>query len=86
MSYSGVGSKNVTLGVPRLKELINVAKTVKTPSLSVYLREDIAHDQDSAKTVQAHLEHTTLEKVTSYAQIVYDPNPVETIIEAVRFE
>lgn len=81
--FLGVGSKNVTLGVPRLKELINVAKHVKTPSLSVYLRDDIAHDQEAAKTVQAHLEHTTLERVISYAQIVYDPNPTETIIEAV---
>lgn len=67
-----------------MKELINVAKTVKTPSLTVYLRPEISQDQEAAKTVQAHLEHTTLEKVTSYAQIVYDPNPTETIIDAVR--
>jgi DNA-directed RNA polymerase II subunit RPB1 len=33
--YAGVSAKNVTLGVPRLKEIINVAKTVKTPSLSI---------------------------------------------------
>ena len=32
--FAGVGAKNVTLGVPRLKELINVAKKVKTPSLA----------------------------------------------------
>lgn len=32
--FAGVGSKNVTLGVPRLKELINVAKNVKTPALT----------------------------------------------------
>jgi len=30
---AGVGTKNVTLGVPRLKEVINVASTIKTPSL-----------------------------------------------------
>lgn len=80
--FAGVGSKNITLGVPRLKELINVSKTVKTPSLTVYLKPNIARDQDAAKSVQSHLEHTTLEKVTSYAQIVYDPNPTDTIIEA----
>lgn len=33
---AGISSKNVTLGVPRLKEVINVAKTIKTPSLKVY--------------------------------------------------
>lgn len=39
--FAGVGSKNVTLGVPRLKELINVAKTVRTPSLTVFLRPEV---------------------------------------------
>ena len=35
--FAGVSSKNVTLGVPRLKEVINVARTIKTPMVSVYL-------------------------------------------------
>lgn len=35
--YAGVSSKNVTLGVPRLKEIINVSKRPKTPSLTVFL-------------------------------------------------
>jgi DNA-directed RNA polymerase II subunit RPB1 len=35
--YAGVSAKNVTLGVPRLKEIINVSKNPKTPSLTVYL-------------------------------------------------
>jgi DNA-directed RNA polymerase II subunit RPB1 len=34
---AGISSKNVTLGVPRLKEIINVAKNIKTPSLKIYL-------------------------------------------------
>ncbi len=36
--YAGVSAKNVTLGVPRLKEIINVSKNPKTPSLTVFLR------------------------------------------------
>lgn len=35
--FAGVSSKNVTLGVPRLKEVINVAKNLKTPMISIYL-------------------------------------------------
>lgn len=34
---AGVASRNVTLGVPRLKEVINVAKTIKTPSIRIFL-------------------------------------------------
>jgi len=29
--FAGVSSKDVTLGVPRLKEIINVAKKMGTP-------------------------------------------------------
>mmetsp|Transcript_61805 Transcript_61805/g.85148 ORF Transcript_61805/g.85148 Transcript_61805/m.85148 type:complete len:181 (-) Transcript_61805:1923-2465(-) len=38
---AGISSKNVTLGVPRLKEVINVAKTIKTPSLKIFLDDSI---------------------------------------------
>mmetsp|Transcript_51028 Transcript_51028/g.119359 ORF Transcript_51028/g.119359 Transcript_51028/m.119359 type:complete len:1818 (+) Transcript_51028:98-5551(+) len=78
--FAGVGAKNVTLGVPRLKELINVAKKVKTPSLAVFLNGDLGKDQERAKDVQSLLEHTTLEKVTSFTQIFWDPDPVNTRI------
>ena len=36
---AGVSAANVTLGVPRLKEIINVAKNLKTPSMKIYLKE-----------------------------------------------
>lgn len=36
---AGVASKNMTQGVPRLKEIINVATTIKTPSLTIKLEE-----------------------------------------------
>jgi DNA-directed RNA polymerase II subunit RPB1 len=39
--HPGVSAKNVTLGVPRLKEIINIAKKIKTPSLTVALRKDL---------------------------------------------
>ena len=35
--HAGISAKNVTLGVPRLKELIDVSKKPKTPSLVVFL-------------------------------------------------
>jgi DNA-directed RNA polymerase II subunit RPB1 len=78
--YAGVSAKNVTLGVPRLKEIINVAKKVKTPSLCVYLKRHCSRDSEAAKTVQCHLEHTTLRKVTASTEIYYDPDPRTTVI------
>lgn len=33
--YAGVGNANVTLGIPRLKEIINVAKSMDTPCMTM---------------------------------------------------
>jgi DNA-directed RNA polymerase II subunit RPB1 len=79
--YAGVSSKNVTLGVPRLKEIINVATNIKTPSLSVYLQPELARDANLAKNVQQELAYTSLRTVTAAVEIWYDPDPTSTIIE-----
>ncbi|PWA79497.1 RNA polymerase II large subunit [Artemisia annua] len=79
--YAGVSAKNVTLGVPRLREIINVAKKIKTPSLSVYLKPDVSKTKDQAKNVQCALEYTTLRGVTQATEVWYDPDPMNMIIE-----
>ena len=78
--HAGVSAKNVTLGVPRLKEIINVSKKPKTPSLIVYLKGPPAKDAEKCKDVLCKLEHTTLRKVTSNTAIYYDPDPQNTVI------
>ncbi|OUT21564.1 DNA-directed RNA polymerase II subunit RPB1 [Pichia kudriavzevii] len=79
--YAGVSSKNVTLGVPRLKEILNVAKNFKTPALTVYLEEEYATDIEKAKSIQSAIEHTSLKNVTACTEIYYDPDPRTTVIE-----
>ncbi|KAG9143347.1 hypothetical protein Leryth_022599 [Lithospermum erythrorhizon] len=79
--YAGVSAKNVTLGVPRLREIINVAKKIKTPSLSVYLNPEVGKTKERAKNVQCALEYTTLRSVTQATEVWYDPDPMSTIIE-----
>jgi DNA-directed RNA polymerase II subunit RPB1 len=78
--HAGVSAKNVTLGVPRLKEIINVSKKPKTPSLIVFLKGAPAKDAEKCKDVLCQLEHTTLRKVTSNTAIYYDPSPQNTVI------
>ncbi|PWN50403.1 putative RPO21-DNA-directed RNA polymerase II, 215 kd subunit [Violaceomyces palustris] len=79
--YAGVSSKNVTLGVPRLKEIINCAENIKTPSVTVYLTEEYNSSQEQAKIIQTALAHTTLHTVTSAIEVHYDPDPSSTSIE-----
>jgi len=76
---AGVGS-NVTSGVPRLKEILNLAKNIKTPSLTVHLRSEWAQSPVVAKQVQVQLEHTLLRNIAARSEIFYDPDPRATII------
>ena len=82
--FAGVSSKNVTLGVPRLKEILNVAKNIKTPSMTVYQEEGNIGNQESAKLLRSAVEHTTLRSVTETTEIYYDPDIQSTVIEADR--
>ncbi|KAK8181272.1 hypothetical protein BC567DRAFT_284571 [Phyllosticta citribraziliensis] len=84
--FAGVSSKNVTLGVPRLKEILNVAKNIKTPSMKVFTQSPLDLDDDSkqkeAKLLRSRIEHTTLRSVTECVEIYYDPDIQSTVIEA----
>ena len=82
--YAGVSAKNVTLGVPRLTEIINIAKNIKTPSLAIYLKGEPARDREKAKEVQCSLEWTTLHHVTKQTEIHYDPDVMTSYIEEDR--
>lgn len=48
---AGISSKNVTLGVPRLKEVINVAKQLKTPYMKILLDPAISKDELQANRI-----------------------------------
>lgn len=38
---AGVSDKNVTLGVPRLQELLDASKNIKTPNMTIHLKDRI---------------------------------------------
>ncbi|KAJ2754958.1 DNA-directed RNA polymerase II core subunit rpo21, partial [Coemansia nantahalensis] len=81
---AGVGSKNVTLGVPRLKEVINVATNIKTPKMYIFLSDEISGNQQRVKDVQVGIEYTTLAHITAATEIWYDPEVTDTIIDEDR--
>ncbi|MFQ5980589.1 MAG: DNA-directed RNA polymerase subunit A'' [Candidatus Heimdallarchaeota archaeon] len=61
--YAGVAELNVTLGLPRLIEILDARKNPASPVMKVYLEEEYAKDREEARTVQRRIELTTVEKV-----------------------
>lgn len=60
--FAGVASMNVTLGVPRIKEIINASKTVSTPIITCVLVSK--NDERAARVVKARIEKTYLRDVS----------------------
>lgn len=75
--FAGVASMNVTLGVPRIKEIINASRNIATPVIIAEIEasddsgegtndeEKGAKAETKARIIRAKLERTTLKQVAS---------------------
>ena len=59
--FAGVASMNITLGVPRIKEIINASKVISTPIITAELETDT--DPEMARVVKGRIEKTLLGEV-----------------------
>ncbi|XP_042460979.1 DNA-directed RNA polymerase III subunit 1-like isoform X1 [Zingiber officinale] len=66
--FAGVANMNVTLGVPRIKEIINAAKNISTPIITAALEND--NNVIFARMVKSSIEKTTLGEVAKAVKIV----------------
>eukprot|EP00931_Biecheleriopsis_adriatica_P023570 TRINITY_DN14859_c1_g1_i1.p1 TRINITY_DN14859_c1_g1~~TRINITY_DN14859_c1_g1_i1.p1 ORF type:complete len:1545 (+),score=399.75 TRINITY_DN14859_c1_g1_i1:144-4778(+) len=69
--FAGVASMNVTLGVPRIQEIINAVKNISTPIITCTLVDEYC--EASARIIKGRIERTTLEDICLYTKEVYEP-------------
>ncbi|TRY75843.1 hypothetical protein TCAL_12658 [Tigriopus californicus] len=77
--FAGVASMNITLGVPRIKEIINASKKISTPIITVHL--DNETDPEFARIVKGRIEKTTLGEVSEYIEEVFLPDDCFLLIK-----
>lgn len=70
--FAGVASMNVTLGVPRIKEIINAAKIISTPIITAQLAN--AGSLASARIIKGRIEKTLLGDIAEFIEEVYHPS------------
>lgn len=74
--YAGVAEINVTLGLPRLIEIVDARKIPSTPTMTIYLKNDpgatdgegkadYAFDRDKAQAVAWEIEATKIDHIAS---------------------
>jgi DNA-directed RNA polymerase III subunit RPC1 len=62
---------NITLGVPRIKEIINASKTISSPIITAPLTA--SREIKSARIVKGRIERTTLGDVAEWIEEFYSP-------------
>lgn len=61
--YAGVAEIDVTLGLPRLIELVDARKTPNTPMMTIYPAPDIADDREAVRKLAWDIELTTVKEL-----------------------
>jgi DNA-directed RNA polymerase subunit A" len=61
--YAGVAEINVTLGLPRLIEIVDARSIPSTPMMNIYLKDEFRLNSDLAKEVANQIEITRLSSI-----------------------
>ncbi|KAG5262768.1 hypothetical protein AALO_G00278690 [Alosa alosa] len=77
--FAGVASMNITLGVPRIKEIINASKNISTPIITAHL--DVEDDADFARLVKGRIEKTLLGEISEYIEEVFLPDDTFILVK-----
>ena len=75
--YAGVAEINVTLGLPRLIEIMDARKEPSTPTMTVYLEENYRNDRDRAREVSWQIEAAPLHE---FGDITTDMENMHVIV------
>ncbi len=66
--YAGLMEFDVTLGLPRLIEIVDAKREPSTPIMEIYLDEEHRYSEAKAREIARRIEYTTLEKVMASLQ------------------
>ena len=77
--YAGVKEQNVTLGLPRLIEIVDARRIPSTPIMTIYLTGEHKKSKEGAVEIARHVIYTSLENLAS--EIYEDPIKEEIVVE-----
>jgi DNA-directed RNA polymerase subunit A" len=70
--YAGVAEMNVTLGLPRLIELVDARRVPSTPMMTVHVEKKLRADRAAVQKIALQIEVTTIPDVASIGTVVED--------------
>lgn len=84
--YAGVVELNVTLGLPRLIEIVDARKKISTPTMDIYFEEDKNQDEEFVKTIANKIGKSTINDVLSDFNLNYAEMRIEATLDKSKIE
>ena len=78
--YAGVTELNVTLGLPRLIEIVDARKDIATPTMDIYFEEDKRYDEEFVKTLANKIGKSTINDILDDFNLNYAEMQVEATL------
>jgi DNA-directed RNA polymerase II subunit RPB1 len=73
---SGMATKGTgVLGIPRLKEILNLSKNAQMPKMSIYLNDKIKQNEVLTQQIASYITNIVLNNIISKYDVYYDPLP-----------
>src|SRR3989344_942325 len=79
--FAGVSEMQVTSGLPRLIEIFDASKSIKTPSMEIFLDKEYAKDPDKVRKIASSIKESMLKDVVSEFSIDLSTMNVRVIID-----
>jgi DNA-directed RNA polymerase subunit A" len=76
--YAGVAEINVTLGLPRLIEIMDARREPSTPTMTIYLKPEYSGDRDRAREVSWQVEAAPL---AEFGDIITDMEKMLVLVQ-----
>ncbi|MCC7552923.1 MAG: DNA-directed RNA polymerase subunit A'' [Methanobacteriaceae archaeon] len=84
--YAGVAELNVTLGLPRLIEIVDARKKISTPTMDIYFEEDKKQDEEFVKKIANYIGKSTLNDILMDFHLNYADMKVDATLDKNKIE
>ncbi len=81
--FAGVSEMNITMGLPRIIEVLDGRKNLSTPMMDIYLQKPYSQGQD-IKKIALSIKETHLSEVASEISINLAENRIEVTIDSAK--
>ncbi len=84
--YAGVAELNVTLGLPRLIEIVDARKKISTPTMDIYFEKEYQNDEEFVKKLANRIGKSTINDIIKDFNLNYAEMNVQAELDVEKIQ